>query len=236
MNMNSGTQPALAPAPFEETSLYQNGIAGNQSRTTRILGIGSSPRPGGNSDILLDHLLKGASTLGAQTEAIQLRDLNIYPCIGCEQCRVDQRCTGLNDDMQTIYPKINQSSGLILISPTHNYNVTAWMKAFIDRLYCFYVFNSKERLWDWHSMLADQNRKAVIATVGKQTRREDMGFTLEAMRRPLQSLGYAITGELAVFGLFDAGKVAEQPDVLIQSENIGARLCRTLQEQVFEVG
>jgi len=186
--------------------------------------------------MLLHHMLKGARKLGATTEAIQLRDLTIQPCIGCEKCREDQQCTGLSDDMQIIYPKIIQSSGLILISPTHNYNVTAWMKAFLDRLYCFYVFNSKERVWDWYSMLSNQNRKAIIATVGKQTRREDMGFTLDAMRLPLESLGYEITGEFAIFGLFDAGKIAEQPDVLIQAENIGAKLCRILREKMLEVG
>jgi hypothetical protein len=41
-----------------------------------------------------------------------------------------------------------------------------------------------------------------------------MGFTLEAMRYPLQALGYEIVDELAVYGIFDKAKVKEQDEVM----------------------
>ena len=104
----------------------------------KILGIGGSPRKGGNSDILLKQLLKGARNEGIATEEIQLRDYQFQPCIGCERCRKDKRCTGLQDGMQLIYPKIQEANGMVLISPIYSYNVTALMKAFIDRLCSFY--------------------------------------------------------------------------------------------------
>ncbi|MFC2004247.1 NAD(P)H-dependent oxidoreductase [Chloroflexota bacterium] len=56
---------------------------------------------------------------------------------------------------------------MVLISPVYSYNVTALMKAFIDRLYSFYNF-SDERPGYWSSQLADQGRKAIIAVVGEQ--------------------------------------------------------------------
>ena len=84
--------------------------------------------------------------------------------------------------MQLIYPKIKGAKGLVLLSPTHNYNVTAWMKAFIDRLYCFYNFSAR-RPGDWSSRLAGQGRKSIIASIGEQrNRKEGVGFTLDAMR------------------------------------------------------
>ena len=49
------------------------------------------------------------------------------------------------DGMSLLYPKIIDARGLVLVSPTHNYNITAIMKAFIDRLYCFYNFDNKNR-------------------------------------------------------------------------------------------
>ena len=126
----------------------------------KVLGIGGSPRKGGNSDMLLKRLLKGAGDKDVATEEIQLRDYQFQSCIGCERCRKDKRCTGLQDGMQLIYPKIREASGMVLISPIYNYNMTALMKSFIDRLYCFYDFGD-ERPGHWSSQLAGQGRKAL---------------------------------------------------------------------------
>lgn len=191
----------------------------------KVLGIGSSPRKGGNSDILLKRLLKGARDEGVAAEEIQLRDYQFQSCIGCERCRKDKRCTGLQDGMQLIYPKIREASGLVLISPIYSYNMTAWMKSFIDRLYCFYDF-SDERPGYWSSQLADQGRKAIIAVVGEQASREEggMDLTLETMRRPIEALGYEVINELPVLGIFGRGKVREYPQILEQAEAFGRRL------------
>ena len=191
----------------------------------KVLGIGGSPRKGGNSDILLKQLLKGARDSGANTEEIQLRNYQFQGCIGCERCRKDERCTGLQDGMQLIYPKIQEAGGLVLISPIYNYNMTAPMKAFIDRLYCFYEF-SNERPGYWFSRLANQGRKAIITVVGEQASREEggMDLTLEALRRPVEALGYEIIDELPVLGVFHKGKVREYPQVIEQAEALGRRL------------
>lgn len=195
----------------------------------KVLGIGGSPRKGGNSDILLKRLLKGARGEGVAAEGVQLRDYQFQPCIGCEQCRQDKRCTGLQDGMQLIYPKIREASGMILICPIYSYNVTALMKAFIDRLYCFYDF-SDERPGYWTSQLAGQGRKAVIAVVGEQADREGggMDLTLETMRRSIIALGYEVIGELPVLGIFHKGKVREYPQVLEQAEALGKQLASLL--------
>lgn len=188
-----------------------------------IIGIGGSPRKNGNSDVLLKHILNRVKEKNHPVEWVHLRDYQFQPCIGCEKCRKDKICTGLKDGMSLLYPKILESQGLVLVSPTHNYNVTAWMKAFIDRLYCFYNFDNN-RPRGWSSRLADQGRKAVLAAVCEQETKEDMGFTLDAMRRPLEALGYEIIGELSVFGVFDRGKVKEKKEVLIRASKLGVDL------------
>jgi multimeric flavodoxin WrbA len=195
----------------------------------KILGIGGSPRGGGNSDILVKSILKSAGENGAITEEIQLRDYQIQPCIGCERCRKDERCTGLQDGMQLIYPKIEEANGLVLVSPVYSYNVTAQMKSFIDRLYGFYYF-AEERPGHWSSRLAGQGRKAVIAAIGEQNDSDEggMDLTLEVMRRSITALGYEIIGELPVLGVFAKGKIREQPDTLQQAEELGKELASRL--------
>jgi len=126
--------------------------------------------------------------------------------------------------MQLLYPKIDEAKGIVLITPTHNHNVTAWMKAFIDRLYCYYNFFD-ERPGSWSSRLANQGRKAIIASIGEQKSYEDgVGFTLDAMRLPIEALGYEVIGELPVLGVFGKGKIQQQ--VLESAENLGGQLAK----------
>ncbi len=190
-----------------------------------ILGIGGSPRKGSNSDTLLGQILDAAQNNKARTEQVRLFDLQFQPCVGCELCRKDNRCTRFNDDMVDLYPKIIAAKGLVLVCPVHNYNITAWMKAFIDRLYCFYNFNNK-RPRGWSSRLANQGRKAVIAAISEQEDKKNMGFTLEAMRLPLEALGFEIIGELPVPGIFEAGKVAEVPEIIAEARHLGSILAK----------
>ena len=196
----------------------------------KMLGIAGSPRKGGNSDVLMKLILKGARDEGIATEEIQLRDYQFQPCNGCERCRKDKRCTGLQDGMQLIYPKIRESGGMVVISPIYSYNMTALMKAFIDRLYSFYDF-SDERPGNWSSQLANQGRKAMIAVVGEQNTRKEggMDLTLETIRRNIEALGYEVTDELPVLGIFHKGRVREYPQVLEQAEALGRRLASLLQ-------
>ncbi len=210
--------------PFQD---FKNKGSNNITPKPQVIGIGGSPRKGGNSDVLLKQILKGVTESGTAATGIRLRDYQYQPCIGCEQCRKAGICTGLNDGMSILYPKIIESRGLVLVSPTHHYNVTAWMKAFIDRLYCFYNFeNTRPRRWS--SQLAGQGRKAVLAAVCEQEDIADMGFTLDAMRLPLEALGYEIIGELPVLAIFDRAKVKAEKEILSQASKLGADLAKSL--------
>ena len=192
-----------------------------------VLGVGGSPRKAGNSDVLLKYILEGVGQRKLATHNVQLRAFQFQACIGCEKCRKDKICTGLKDGMSLLYQKVYASRGLVLVSPTHNYNITAWVKAFIDRLYCFYLFDN-HRPRGWSSQLADQGRKAVLAAVCEQKNKEDMGFTLAAMRRPLEALGYDVIGELPVFGIFDRAKVKKEKDILAAASQLGVDLADAL--------
>ena len=194
---------------------------------SKVLAIGASPRKGGNSDVLLKHFLAGVTKTGGEAEEIQLRDCQITPCIGCELCRKTGECSRFNDDMGAIYNKIIECRGLFLISPVHNYNITAWMKGFIDRLYCFYDF-AEPRPGHWSSKLANQGRKAVVAAVAEQPNKQDMGFTLEAMQRPLEALGYEIIRKFPVLGIFEKGKVANFQEIISAVEKNGEKLAQDI--------
>lgn len=192
-----------------------------------ILAVEGSPRKGGNSHTLLQAVLDGAAQAGADSHAAHLRDYKYESCVGCEKCRKDKICTRFQDGMTLLYPHILDAKGLVLVSPVHNYNVSAWTKAFIDRLYCFYDF-ADTRPRAWSSRLAGQGRKAVIAAIAEQEDKKDMGFALDAMRLPLEALGYEIVTELAILRLFDRGIIARHGELLDRARSAGRDLAKSI--------
>jgi multimeric flavodoxin WrbA len=194
----------------------------------QILGIAASPRKNANSTAMVQAALAGAEKAGANTELVQLRDYMYSSCIGCEKCRTDKKCTGLSDGMTLLYPKIEAAKGIILASPVHFYNVTALMKAFIDRLYCYFDFDMENRPRAWSSRLAGQGRKAVVMTVGEQADEEDMGVTMQALRLSISCLDYEITDEVQVMAKFDTGLVRRDEEDSARCEQAGRELAQAL--------
>lgn len=130
--------------------------------------------------------------------------------------------------MQKIYPRLLEADAIILGSPTYFYNVTADVKAFIDRCYCFEMFAADDRsVWmGIHEALG--GKYAVVIAVCEQFSEEDMGFTAEAMTKPLIALGYRIIDTVKALGLFKKGEVLENQNILDQATKAGKKLANTL--------
>lgn len=198
----------------------------------RILGVSGSPRRKGNSDLILDRILSGT---GLETQTLYLSDMDYSSCVGCEKCRTDRICTQFDDDLTPFYEAVVKSQGLVVVSPVYNYNITAWVKAFIDRLYCFYEFDD-ERPRGWSSRLAGQGRKAALAVVAEQVDEKDLGIAMQALRMPIKALGYDLQGEMKVMGKFEAGIVGRDQTVLEQAGGLGRKLAAALENQNREGG
>ena len=99
----------------------------------KVLILSSSPRKGGNSDILCDQFAKGALENGNQVEKIRVSEKKIAPCTGCYFCRNSGGRCALNDDMGDILQKIIDCDVLVLSTPVYFYSMCAQLKAVIDR-------------------------------------------------------------------------------------------------------
>ena len=103
----------------------------------KILAIVGSPRQNGNTNYLVDQALGEAKRLGAQTEKIIVSQHTVNPCLGHQNCASFDTCLQ-RDDTWWILDKFCEADGVILATPVYYYNVTAQMKAFIDRNYFLY--------------------------------------------------------------------------------------------------
>ena len=99
----------------------------------KIIGIVASPRGAeGNTARLLQVVLEGAESKGAEVEIVYLPGRTVLPCKGCNTCHRTGRCPQ-KDDFESIKAKILASDGLVLASPNYIFSVSAQMKAFMDR-------------------------------------------------------------------------------------------------------
>ena len=101
-----------------------------------ILIILGSPRRNGNSAILAEQVSKGANANGVNIETIYLHGMIIQPCQGCDSCQKNESnlCI-IDDDMQTLYPKLKDADSIVIASPIYWFNFSAQTKIFIDRWY-----------------------------------------------------------------------------------------------------
>jgi multimeric flavodoxin WrbA len=99
----------------------------------KIVSILGSPHGGsGNTARLLGLVLDAAETHGARTEIVYLPGHNVLPCKGCDICHKRGKCIQ-KDEFEAIKEKIKKADGLILASPNYIFNVSAQIKAFMDR-------------------------------------------------------------------------------------------------------
>lgn len=190
-----------------------------------ILGLVGSPRKKGNTAVLVQKALEAARRNGAKTEIVFLSDYRIADCAGCEGCRRNYRCV-VADDMQKIYPLLWQADGLILGSPTYFYNISAPVKALLDRCYCFEAFDDNDRsVWMGVHEALGLKYAAVIA-VCEQNTEEDMGFTEAAMTLPLEALGYRVIDKVKVLRVFEAGRVVDEKEFVQAAAKAGEKLVK----------
>lgn len=94
--------------------------------------IGSPHGKAGNTARLVNIVSEGAESQGAVTETIFLNGKNVLPCMGCDTCHKKGVCVQ-KDEFEAIKQKIMEADGLILGSPNYIRQVSAQMKAFMDR-------------------------------------------------------------------------------------------------------
>ena len=88
----------------------------------KVLIVSSSPRKGGNSDVLCDQFAKGAAAAGHEVESVSLREKRLSPCRACYTCMENHICA-INDDMAEIFPKLVAADVIVLASPVYFYSI-----------------------------------------------------------------------------------------------------------------
>jgi multimeric flavodoxin WrbA len=101
----------------------------------KAVAINGSPRKGGNTEILLKKVLAPLAAAGWETEFVQMGGKPIRGCQACYQCfkKKNSRCSQKDDFFNPCFEKMVAADAIILGSPTYFTDVSAEMKALLDR-------------------------------------------------------------------------------------------------------
>ncbi len=182
----------------------------------KIVAICGSPRLKGNTSYLVGQAFDEAAKMGADVEKIVLSQYDINPCLGHDKCATFASCLQ-NDDAIWIIDKVLKADGVILASPVYYYNVSAQMKAFIDRNDFLYK----------HGVKSGARVVGVIAVAAGDGGIADTIHTLKRYINETFSVGKDRT--FVVWGLARHIGEARKNSLLVEeARNLGRRMVESL--------
>lgn len=190
----------------------------------KVLGIYTSPRKGGNSDILLDEALAGAEEAGAEVQKVVCRKLKVQGCIECGGCDQTGQCV-VQDDMQTVYPLLEQADAIVLGAPMFFYNIPAIGKALVDRAQACWskrmLTKTKEQRKSYDS------GKGYFLGVGATKGQNLFAGSDMVMKYFYDALDMSYEGSLGFRGLEGKGQVKDDAEALAKAREFGKAIANS---------
>ena len=187
----------------------------------KVIGIQSSPREKGNTDVLLSEILRGARDKGANVEKFDIARMNIEFCTGCEACRQEKKlpnfCVIKDDLTNGLYKKFIDADIYVIGFPIYTGRENAALCNFFDR---FYGVEMGRMPWKWED--EEKKRAALVVT---------WGAPYPAFERTIENHGdllmwYGIDVKEAIYGwgCHEKGEIAKDKEGLEMAYKAGQRL------------
>ena len=185
----------------------------------KVLGIYGSPRKAGNSDLLLNETLRGAESVKADVSRVYARDLALSGCRECGSCSTKGVCA-IDDEMQDIYPRIEEADSIIVSTPIFFYNVPSQLKMLIDRCQALWSKRILRKRTPEERRRYDSGRGYIIAVGATKGEKLFEGVELTA-KYFFDALDMSYEGGLFVRGIDEKGAIADRPELLQQAYELG---------------
>ena len=180
-----------------------------------VLILKGSPRKNGNSSVLADQAAEGARQKGAEVASFRIDEMDIRPCDACDFCQDTNGICVIKDDMQALYPKIQDAHAIVVASPIYWFTISAQIKLCIDRWYAFEPV--KREVWS-------DKKIGIILTYGDSDPYNSGAVNaIHTFQSMFDYLDVEITG--MVYGsASDIGDVEKQPELMEKAYQLGEKL------------
>ena len=175
-----------------------------------ILILSGSPRRGGNTELLVEAFVKGASQKH-HVEVVSVHDYKVNPCMGCNACfKSESNSCVQKDDMPLIYDKMAVADMLVIASPVYFYGLSAQLKAVIDR---------------FHNPIRDTYhiKKTALLLVGAASLPELFDGILAQYRLCLNFFKLEDAGRVLVRGVKDKGDI-QNTEAIQKANELGLNI------------
>ena len=108
----------------------------------KILVLNGSPTPNGNTVALVNSFKEGAESKGHEVNVIDVAHKKVNGCMACNLCKRNNGQCVQKDDMQEIYPLIQDADMIVFASPIYYFIMSAQLESVIHR---FYAINAPEK-------------------------------------------------------------------------------------------
>lgn len=184
---------------------------------SHVLGIVGSPRRGGNTEVLVEEVLRGAEDAGATVDKVILSGLDIAPCEACGSCKDTGECIYV-DDMEKLLEKLKSSDVWVLGTPVYWWGPSAQFKLFLDRWY--------SKIHRPHDKAMFRGRRVILVVpMGDDdpaTARHLVGMFTDG----LDYVNADLFGTVLAPGVSDAGEVRDHSSVMAQAHRAGLEAVR----------
>ena len=186
----------------------------------KIIAFNGSPRPGGNTDILMNEALKPLREMGHDITVYDLNTMTIKPCQDCGGCVTTGVCIQ-KDEMTGIFDAIRQADRIILASPIFFCGISAQAKAMVDRCQAFWC---EKYLLKKTIPAGTHGRKGLLLLVSGM-QKEDGMHCAEATAEGFFRTVSVPEHQILVYGGVDArGDILKHPTALEEAYDAGRRL------------
>lgn len=186
-----------------------------------IVCLYGSPRPRGNSSILARRFLDRAAERGASCSEFHLNRLALRGCQGCNRCKTDLETCVLKDDLAPVLDAVFAADLVVFASPVYYGDVSAQLKMFIDRSYCY--LRPRYITLEHPSRLPAPKPLVFILAQGH---RDPACFAdiLPRYGELFRWTGFAQTHPLRVIDIYHPGDAAEHREAFRQVDELAERL------------
>jgi arsenate reductase len=192
-----------------------------------VVGLQGSPRRKGNTRHLLDLFLEASRRRGALTEMVEVDQREILPCKEYTVCERRGTCP-IEDEMpRTIYPLLREADVLVAATPVFFYNMSAQLKALVDRCQVFWARKYRLGLRDPKRAV----KRGYLLAVGA-TRGQNLFDAIDlSIRYFFDALDAGYAGQLTYRGIEGAKDMARHPSVAEEVDQAVGALLDPLRER-----
>lgn len=180
----------------------------------KIVVLNGSPRPKGNTAMLVGEFVRGAESSGNSVTVFALAKMNIKPCIGCMKGGKDRNSPCVQkDDMDKIYSAYMEADVIVLASPLYHWSVSGLLKITFDRLYATVEANA-------HAIPV---KKCILLMAAANASPEVYAPYIAFHDALMRNMGWTDAGKVLATGVMIPGDIAGTP-WLEEAQRLGASL------------